>query len=90
MKKRYCGGLLIALSVLLLSACGNSEGASSGDNGKEETGGEPMKELIIGVGGQQFRAGRTSIKSPKYRPHPDRRSYAVWFRLSGSLFRGFQ
>lgn len=113
MKKRYCGRLFIALSVLLLSACGNLERASlsqsvpdmnhiddnaeneleelseniskgsnlsegsnisigsniskgnnipEGDVGdeagssKEEKGEGQMKELIIGVGGQRFRA----------------------------------
>lgn len=89
MKKRYCRWLLIALSVLLLSACGNSERTSSSENvpdtnnvddntgnaleklpenipgdsvgdeaedSKEERGDGQMKELIIGVGGQQFQA----------------------------------
>lgn len=95
MKKRYRSWLFIALSVLLLSACGNSERTSSGEsvpdmnhtddttgnaleklpenipegsnipignvgekaeNSKEETGDGQMKTLIIGVGGQRFRA----------------------------------
>lgn len=95
MKKRYQGWLFVAISVLLLSACGNSERASSGENvpdmnhidntsgnaleelqenipegkfipignvedeaenSKEETGDGQMKTLIIGAGGQRFRA----------------------------------
>ena len=69
MKKGYCSLLLVVLSVIMLSACGNKE-YSEGKNGQatrttseeaaadinEGTGGAQMQEMMIGVGGQKFRA----------------------------------
>lgn len=46
MKKRYCSVLLALLSVILLSACGNSR----------ETGDEQMQEMTVEAGGQKFQA----------------------------------
>ena len=46
MKKRYCSVLLVRLSVILLSACGNSR----------ETGDEQMQEMTVEAGGQKFQA----------------------------------
>lgn len=57
MKKRYCGWLLIALSVLLLSACGNSERASSSENAPDtnkinEDTGNASEELPENIPGE--------------------------------------